>query len=135
TSCRRSACRHGRRAPRASGESRRRSRWPARRPRVAGCAAMSERVTRRLRIHGRVQGVWYRESLREEADALGVTGWVRHCMDGTVEAVVQGDLRAVEALQAWARRGPRDARVDRVDVEDDAGGENFARFEKRPTGD
>ncbi len=94
---------------------------------------MSERVTRRLRIHGRVQGVWYRESLRQEADALRVTGWVRNCMDGTVEAVVQGDPQAVEAIVAWARRGPRDARVDRVDV-GDAGGETFARFEKRPTG-
>ena len=95
---------------------------------------MSERVTRRLRIHGRVQGVWYRESLRREADALGVTGWVRNCMDGTVEAVVQGDLRAVEAIAAWARRGPRDARVDRVDADDHAGGEAFSQFEKRPTG-
>ena len=90
-------------------------------------------MTRRLHITGRVQGVWFRESMRREADALGIAGWVRNRMDGSVEAVVQGSSDAVEKMIAWAKRGPRDARVDRVDVSDEAPG-NFARFEKRQTG-
>lgn len=94
---------------------------------------MSERVTRRLHITGRVQGVWFRESMRQEAESLGIAGWVRNRMDGSVESVVQGTPDAVEKMIAWAKRGPRDARVDRVDVSDEAA-ESFARFEKRPTG-
>ena len=93
---------------------------------------MSERLTRRLVIRGRVQGVWFRESMRERAEALGITGWVRNRMDGAVEAVVQGDAQAVEAIVRWARRGPEAARVDRVEVTETSG--EFARFEKRPTG-
>lgn len=93
---------------------------------------MNERVTKRLRIHGRVQGVWFRESMRQEAEALGITGWVRNRMDGTVEAVVQGAPAAVEAMTAWARRGPRDAQVRRVEVSDEAAGD-FAAFEKHPS--
>ena len=92
---------------------------------------MSERITRRLVIRGRVQGVWFRESMRLEAEALGVAGWVRNRQDGTVEAVVQGEASAVEAMVRWARRGPEAARVDAVDVE--AAGGEFVRFEKRPT--
>lgn len=64
-------------------------------------------ITRHLLIHGRVQGVWYRESLRQEADRQGVTGWVRNLRDGSVEAVVQGEQDRIAALLAWARVGPR----------------------------
>lgn len=92
---------------------------------------MSERVTRRLVVRGRVQGVWYRESMRREAEALGVAGWVRNRTDGTVEAVVQGTAVAVEAIVAWARRGPDEARVEAIDVEPGEG--TFSGFEKRPT--
>lgn len=88
-------------------------------------------ITRRLLIHGRVQGVWYRESLRQEADRLGVTGWVRNLRDGTVEAVVQGEPERIAALLAWARGGPPAARVDRIDQEEAEG--QFTQFEKRPT--
>ncbi len=68
-------------------------------------------VTYHLRISGRVQGVGYRDAMRSEALARGLAGWVRNCRDGSVEAVVQGDPAAVEALVAWARRGPPAARV------------------------
>ncbi|MBC2731600.1 acylphosphatase [Thiobacillus sp.] len=72
--------------------------------------------THRLRIHGRVQGVRFRESMRMEAERLSVTGWVRNTPDGTVEAVIQGPAPAVEALIEWAHTGPPLARVDRVEI-------------------
>lgn len=92
---------------------------------------MNDRVTRRLVVRGRVQGVFYREAMRQEAERLGVAGWVRNCRDATVEAVVQGPVSAVEAMIAWARRGPPDARVAGVEVGEAAG--EFTGFEKRPT--
>jgi acylphosphatase len=90
-----------------------------------------ERVARHLVVHGRVQGVFYRESMRQEASRLGVDGWVRNRRDGTVEAVVEGSREAVEAIVGWAHRGPEDAQVTRVEARDDPGG--HAGFEKRPT--
>ena len=93
---------------------------------------MSEPVTRRLVIRGRVQGVWYRESMRLEAERLGVRGWVANRADGSVEAVVQGSREQVEAITRWAGRGPEHARVERVESSP-ADGE-FAAFEKKPTG-
>ena len=93
---------------------------------------MSETVARRLRIHGRVQGVWFRESMRQAAEALGITGWVRNRLDGTVEAVVEGSPGAVEAMLAWARRGPDHAEVRQVEVADEPHS-GSAAFEKRPT--
>ena len=71
----------------------------------------------RLVVHGRVQGVWFRGSMQEEADRLGVVGWVRNRPDGTVEAEAEGAPGAVEALVAWAHTGPRGARVTRVERE------------------
>jgi len=75
-------------------------------------------IIRRLRISGRVQGVGFRASFANEARLRGVAGWVRNRLDGTVEALVHGDAQALDALLAWARRGPRMARVDRVEVEE-----------------
>jgi acylphosphatase len=92
---------------------------------------LSEALARRLVIHGRVQGVWFRESMRQEAARLNVAGWVRNRADGTVEAAVEGSSYAVEAMIRWARRGPEAADVARVDVADDPGG--YRGFEKRPT--
>jgi acylphosphatase len=90
---------------------------------------MIEKVTRRLDIRGHVQGVFYRESMRREAERLGVTGWVSNRRDGSVEAVVQGSADAVEAITRWARRGPADARVEAVEVSPAEG--DFFGFEKR----
>lgn len=91
----------------------------------------TDRVTRRLVIRGRVQGVFYRESMRQEAARLGIAGWVCNRRDGTVEAVVQGSADAVEAITRWARRGPEDARVQAVEASDAEG--DFSGFEKRPS--
>jgi acylphosphatase len=67
-----------------------------------------------LSISGRVQGVGFRDALRREAERLGIVGWVRNRAVGDVEAVVQGNDAALDALLAWARRGPAAARVERV---------------------
>ena len=72
-------------------------------------------ITRHLRIRGRVQGVGFRMYMLGEAQRHGVAGWVRNRRDGSVEAVVQGEPDAVEAVIAWARRGPPSARVTDVD--------------------
>lgn len=85
--------------------------------------------TLHLQITGRVQGVWFRESMRKEAEQLGVTGWVRNRPDGSVEAVVQGTSAAVDALVVWARRGPPLARVD--DVTSRAADGDYTTFERR----
>ena len=68
-------------------------------------------MARHLVIRGRVQGVGYRESMRAEAASLGVTGWVRNRRDGTVEAVIAGPDAALDAMVAWAQRGPPDAQT------------------------
>jgi acylphosphatase len=70
-------------------------------------------------VHGFVQGVFFRDTVRRRALAAGVSGWVRNNADGTVEAVLEGDPQGVERLVAFCRRGPRGARVDRVDVFDE----------------
>jgi len=87
--------------------------------------------TQQLRIHGRVQGVWYRESMRREAERLNVTGWVRNTPDGMVEAVVQGSAEAVDTLIEWARNGPPMARVERITQTDTDAQGQFCGFEKR----
>jgi acylphosphatase len=73
-------------------------------------------VSRRVVVHGFVQGVFFRDSVRRRALASNVAGWVRNNRDGTVEAVFEGDRSAVERLVDFCRQGPRGARVDRVDV-------------------
>jgi len=83
--------------------------------------------TLHLVIHGRVQGVWYRESTRQEAERLGVRGWVRNLDGGSVEAMLQGEVNAVDALVLWAHRGPPLAKVARVEVSPGTG--DFSGFE------
>ena len=73
-------------------------------------------VRRRVRAHGRVQGVFFRDSVRREAARRGVAGWARNCGDGTAEAVFEGAAEAVEAMVAFVRGGPGYASVDHVDV-------------------
>ncbi len=88
-------------------------------------------MAKHLKISGRVQGVGFRYSMSEEAERLGVTGWVRNRSDGTVEAVIDGAPDAVETVLAWARRGPRGASVTEVEVVEIR--ESFERFEMRPS--
>ena len=81
-------------------------------------------ITRLLRIHGLVQGVYYRQSMCDAAQRLGVHGWVRNRHDGSVEALATGPASAVQALMDWARQGPPAARVERVEVAEAPAGES-----------
>jgi acylphosphatase len=76
-------------------------------------------IRRRVIVHGLVQGVFFRDTVRRQAAAAGVAGWVRNTRDGTVEAVFEGDPVTVERLVTLCHEGPRGARVDRVDVVDE----------------
>ena len=89
-------------------------------------------ITRNLRITGRVQGVFYRDWLVEQARGIGVTGWVRNRADGSVEAVVSGSSEMIEAIVAKARQGSPPSRVEDVAVRE-AAEEVFDAFGKRPT--
>jgi acylphosphatase len=87
-------------------------------------------MRKRVVVHGRVQGVFFRDSTRQRAEAAGVAGWVANRPDGTVEAVFEGDTDGVERLVGWMREGPRGASVERVDV-DDEDAEGLTGFEVR----
>lgn len=76
---------------------------------------MSDRRVR-VRVTGSVQGVFFRESTRREAERLGLSGWVRNRFDGRVEAEFQGPSRAVERVIEFCQRGPASANVDDVDI-------------------
>ena len=81
---------------------------------------MSAVVRRRLVAGGRVQGVWFRDSTRREAERLGVAGSARNLPDGSVEVIAEGEAEAVDRLEAFVRAGPGHAEVDRVEVSDEA---------------
>lgn len=87
---------------------------------------MKKRV--RVEVYGLVQGVFFRETTRREAEERGVTGWVRNRMDGSVEGVFEGEARDVDALVRWCHRGPISAEVEDVrEAEEPYRGE-FAGF-------
>jgi acylphosphatase len=74
-------------------------------------------VTRaRVRVRGRVQGVFFRAEARARAQSLGLAGWVRNAADGSVEAAFEGEQERVESMLDWCRRGPAGADVDEVEV-------------------
>jgi len=87
--------------------------------------------SKNLHILGRVQGVGFRFHMQRKARELGVTGWVRNRLDGSVEAVVQGRAEVLDAMIAWARRGPRSALVSEVRVTEGSG--EYPDFVALPT--
>ena len=78
-----------------------------------------ERIRRRVVVHGRVQGVFFRETTRRRAQSRSVSGWVANRPDGTVEAVFEGPPEAVSELVEFCREGPRGASVERLDVHEE----------------
>ena len=76
-------------------------------------------VRLRILVSGRVQGVWYRGAMAEQARSLGLAGWVRNLPDGRVEAVAEGPGEAVAALSSWCHQGPPAARVERVETSEE----------------
>ena len=87
--------------------------------------------TIRIVVSGRVQGVSYRAWTRKQAERHGVAGWIRNRPDRTVEALFTGPAEAVEALLAACRRGPFAARVDGIEVSDEAEAAAITGFEIR----
>jgi acylphosphatase len=87
-------------------------------------------VARHVRITGRVQGVFFRAWAQGHARELGVSGWIRNCPDGSVEAHLGGDEEAVARMIERMRRGPSNARIDDFAVED-AELEDLGRFQVR----
>jgi acylphosphatase len=77
------------------------------------------RVRKRVKVHGRVQGVFFRDSTRERATAHCVNGWARNMPDGSVEAVLEGEPEAVQRVVRFLETGPPHAQVDRVEVEEE----------------
>lgn len=85
-----------------------------------------------LRVEGRVQGVGYREACVQQACALGLAGWVRNRLDGSVEVLLQGPPQAVARMRSWLMQGPPAARVTRVTAAA-AASPVLHHFERRPT--
>ena len=94
-------------------------------------ANLSEISRVHLKIAGRVQGVYYRASMLQQAQNLGLTGWVMNCPDGSVEAVAEGAKSRLEELIAWCRQGPTGARVARIEVRWDRAENSFHGFSIR----
>ncbi|MDW8084607.1 MAG: acylphosphatase, partial [Candidatus Caldarchaeum sp.] len=74
------------------------------------------RVGVRVKVYGRVQGVFFRACMKEEADKLGLDGWVKNMPDGTVESFIVGDEEKVRKLVEWCRRGPPLAKVSKIET-------------------
>ncbi|MFH8789230.1 acylphosphatase [Streptomyces roseoverticillatus] len=90
-------------------------------------------IRKHVVVSGRVQGVFYRDTCREEARRHGVAGWVRNMPDGTVEAVFEGPAEEVERMVAWVHQGPSRAEVRGVEAEEETP-QGLTGFQVRPTG-
>jgi acylphosphatase len=93
---------------------------------------VSAAARKRVVVHGRVQGVFFRDTVRRQAASRGVGGWVRNRPDGAVEAVFEGPAEAVESMVSFCSRGPRGAYVDDVEVSSEPA-EGLRGFEVLPT--
>ena len=75
------------------------------------------KVRAEVRVTGRVQGVWFRQSTKNTAEKYGVSGWCRNNSDGSVEAVFEGEEAAVKSVIEWCEKGPKFAHVDDLQIE------------------
>jgi acylphosphatase len=94
---------------------------------------MAENKRVRLTIEGRVQGVNFRMETVRAAEQIGVGGWVRNRMDGSVEALIEGKAEKVNQMIEWCRKGPRSAHVTSVDVREEPYSGEFSDFSVRYT--
>ena len=88
-------------------------------------------VRAEVRASGRVQGVWFRQSTKLAAEQYDVSGWVRNCPDGSVEAILEGEESSVQKLVDWCRQGPQLAQVDELQVVWTAATGEFNNFQVR----
>ncbi|GAB3202778.1 acylphosphatase [Pontibacter aydingkolensis] len=84
-----------------------------------------------IRVYGKVQGVFFRASTQEKAQALGLTGFVQNEDDGTVYLEAEGDAEALRKLEQWVHEGPKNAKVSRVDIKNIKELKGFDGFEQR----
>jgi acylphosphatase len=107
---------------------------PAKRQNLGGLreslSVPADRIRRRVIVRGRVQGVFFRDSVRERARAHGVSGWICNRSDGAVEAVLEGRPDHVERVVRFCRIGPRQASVEKVEVSEERP-EGLSGFEIR----
>jgi len=85
-------------------------------------------ISKQIQVFGKVQGVFFRASTKEFADKLGLKGWVRNELDGSVLIAVSGRIKDVEKLETWCHKGPMMAQVNKVDVQSLASSEDFSDF-------
>jgi len=90
---------------------------------------MTRRILIRAMITGRVQGVFFRAKTKQEADRIGVKGWVKNQSDGSVEALFEGDPEKVSQIIEWCKKGPALSRVDQVHVETETNLLDFKMFD------
>ncbi len=90
---------------------------------------MTQAIQTRVRISGRVQGVFFRVKTKQEAGRIGVKGWVKNRTDGSVEALLQGDPEQVAQMTDWCQKGPPLARVDHVHTENETITINYKIFD------
>ena len=81
-----------------------------------------------VKIHGKVQGVWFRASAKQKAEQLGLTGWVRNTNDGCVEAVFEGEEKQVQDMIQWCYQGPPLSKVKNVEIKNQNTTNNFDSF-------
>jgi acylphosphatase len=92
---------------------------------------MKEKTQLHVVVSGSVQGVFFRGHTRKAAQNLGLMGWVRNLRDGRVEIVAEGEIEKLRELLQWCHQGPRQARVDTIDVTWEKATGKFDRFEIR----
>jgi acylphosphatase len=90
-----------------------------------------EQLRAHVVVHGLVQGVWFRASTKDEANRLGVTGWVSNLPNGSVEAVFEGEKKKVEEIVGWCHHGPSGAKVNNVEIVWEPYRKEFGHFDIR----
>jgi acylphosphatase len=91
----------------------------------------NDRERAHVRISGQVQGVFFRDSTRQQAEELGLVGWVKNLPDGRVEAVFEGPSERVREMVRWCEEGPQQASVENVDTDFESASRDLEGFEVR----